>query len=296
MKAIVPAELDGERADLVVARLGGLSRAEAKAITEAGAVTVDGVTAASKQRLAAGNSVEFEVPPPRETLTPQEVDFSVAYEDEHLAVVEKPAGIVTHPGAGTRSPTLAAGVLQRWPQVRGVGDEGRWGIVHRLDKETSGLLVVALDLHAFDGLRAAIRARAVERSYLALVRGVPDPPAGTIDAPISRDTRSRGRMRVESGGRAARTHYRVVASGASMALLEVGLDTGRTHQIRVHMAAVGMPIVGDRQYGQSAGSPRLFLHAARLAFDHPATGERIEVESPLPEDLATVLGELGIGA
>jgi 23S rRNA pseudouridine1911/1915/1917 synthase len=295
MKAVVPAELDGERADLVVARLGGLSRARAKAITEAGAVRVDGVTAVPRQRLAAGDTVEFEVPPAPEVLTPQDVDFAVAYEDEHLAVVEKPTGVVTHPGAGTRSPTLAAGVLQRWPQVRGVGDEGRWGIVHRLDKETSGLLVVALDPDAFDGLRSAIQARAVERSYLALVRGVPDPPTGTIDAPISRDPRARGRMRVEPGGRAARTHYRVVASGSSMALLEVGLDTGRTHQIRVHMAAVGMPIVGDRQYGRGAGSPRLFLHAARLAFDHPVTGVRIEVESPLPEDLATVLDGLGIG-
>jgi 23S rRNA pseudouridine1911/1915/1917 synthase len=295
MRVSIPEALNGQRTDLVTARLGGISRAAARALAEAGAVTIDGEQVMPRHRVTAGSVIEFEPPAAEALLTPHEMEFSVLYEDAHLAVVDKPAGVVTHPGAGTRAPTLAAGVLHRWPRVRGVGDDGRWGIVHRLDKETSGLLVVALDHEAYAGLTSAIRLRAVDRSYLALVHGEPNPPTGTVDAPIGRDLRSRGRMRVDQGGRAARTHYRVLRSRGGMSLLEVGLETGRTHQIRVHMAAVGLPIAGDRRYGRPSGSPRLFLHAARLAFEHPVSGGRIDVTSPLPDDLEGVLRDLGLG-
>jgi 23S rRNA pseudouridine1911/1915/1917 synthase len=173
-----------------------------------------------------------------------------------------------------------------------VGAEDRWGIVHRLDRDTSGLLVVALDYEAYEGLRDAMRRHAVVRTYLALVAGSPAMPTGTVDAPIGRDPGRPTRMRVVPEGRSARTHYRVVTEFDGTTLLEVTLETGRTHQIRVHLASIGLPVVGDGVYGTASRAPRVFLHAAALAFDHPVTGERLEVESPLPEDLVRVLEEL----
>ena len=291
MRAEVPGDLDGERADLIVARLAGLSRAQARRLADAGGVRVDGAVAGARDRLRTGSIVEFEPPEPEPGLVAEEVPFTIRHEDDHLAVIDKPAGVVTHPGAGNRRGTLAAGILHRWPRVRGVGAEDRWGIVHRLDRDTSGLLVVALDDSAYDGLRDAMGRREVERTYLAMVAGSPEMPTGTVDAPIGRDPGRPTRMRVMPEGRPARTHYRVVSRLPAATLLEVRLETGRTHQIRVHLASIGLPVLGDGVYGIGTGAPRVFLHASALEFDHPVTGQRIEVESPLPGDLASVVEE-----
>jgi 23S rRNA pseudouridine1911/1915/1917 synthase len=297
MRSAVPAELDGERADLVVARLLDLSRAAARSLIESGDARVDGAAVAARTRLRTGQVVDAERPPAEPDLLAEEVPFGVVYEDAFLAVVDKPAGIVVHPGAGRSAGTLAAGILARWPSVEGVGDQGRWGIVHRLDRDTSGLIVVALDERTLGRLRAELNARRIERSYLALVNGADVPPSGTVDAPLGRDPRHPTRFRVDRDGRPARTHYRRVAvwREPDTALLEVSLETGRTHQIRVHLGSIRHPVVGDRVYGRGGEqvSPRTFLHAARLAFDHPITGDPLEVHSPLPGDLSDVLGGFG---
>jgi 23S rRNA pseudouridine1911/1915/1917 synthase len=295
VNTVVPVDLDGDRLDLIVARLGGVSRALARSLVERGSVAVDGETvAAVNRRVPAGSAIAFDLPDATDPLVPEEVPFDVLYEDRYLAVVSKPAGVVTHPGAGRTGATLVAGILHRWPSVRGVGDEGRWGIVHRLDRDTSGALVVALSVEAFGPLRTMIRQRRVERRYLALVKGTPSMPTGTIDAPIAADRRRRGRRRIDPSGRSARTHYRSVASGGGVTLLEVTLETGRTHQIRVHLTAAGLPILGDRQYGIGSGAPRQFLHAARVRFEHPITQEPLDVPAPLPPDLREVLAEHGL--
>ncbi|MBU1227589.1 MAG: RluA family pseudouridine synthase [Actinobacteria bacterium] len=296
MRARVPADLDGERADLIVARMAGVSRTVAKQMLAGGDALVDGERAAPRQRLAAGAGLELEAPGPEAPLEAEEVGFAVRYEDAHLAVIDKPAGLVVHPGAGRRTGTLAAGLLHRWPRVEGVGDPGRWGIVHRLDRGTSGLLVVALDAGAYTGLRAAMGRREVTRTYLALVHGSSAAPTGTIDAPLGRDPRHPTRFRVDRSGRPARTHYRRLATweGAGLALLEVRLETGRTHQIRVHTASIGHPVAGDPAYGRGGdGIPRLCLHAAGLRFTHPVTGGEVAVASPLPTDMADIVRGLG---
>ncbi|MCB2222926.1 MAG: RluA family pseudouridine synthase [Actinobacteria bacterium] len=296
MRATVPADLDGERADLVVARVAEVSRAVAKQMLLGGHALVDGEPAAPRDRMAAGAVLDLEIPDPAPLLEPEEVPFEVRYEDQHLAVVDKPPGVVVHPGAGSRSGTLAAGILHRWPSVEGVGDDGRWGIVHRLDRDTSGLLAVALDAAAHAGLRRAIGERAVARTYLALVHGTGVPPTGTIDAPLGRDPRHPTRFRVDPAGRPSRTHYRWMAEWErpALTLLEVTLETGRTHQIRVHCASIGHPLAGDPAYGRGGdGFGRVWLHAARLAFTHPVTGAPVDVASPLPGDLVGVLDGLG---
>jgi 23S rRNA pseudouridine1911/1915/1917 synthase len=295
-RAEVPAALAGERADKVVAALAGVSRTLARRLLEEGRVTLDGAAASPRERVAAGSWVEADVPAP-EVLEPEVVPFTVRYEDEDLAVVDKPPGVVVHPGAGrSGAGTLAAGILERWPGVRGVGEEGRWGLVHRLDQDTSGLLVVALSLAAWTPLRRMMARHEVERTYLALVHGIPEAATGTIEAPLGRDPRQRGKVRVEAAGREARTHYRCRATWPSreLSLLELRLETGRTHQIRVHLAAIGHPVAADRRYGWDDGlAPRTFLHAARLRFTHPITGAEIQVESPLPPDLEAALQKLG---
>jgi len=292
----VPPGLAGERADKVLAALAGVSRSLARRLLEEGAATLDGVPVSPRRVVSAGQVMTVERRAGVAALSPEEVPFAVRYEDAHLAVVDKPAGIVVHPGAGRGAGTLAGGILQRWPQVRGVGEEGRWGIVHRLDRDTSGLLAVALTTDAWTALRRAVAGHLVERTYLALVHGEPAAATGTIDAPLGRHPRRRGLVQVEAAGRAARTHYRCLARwpAARLALLEVKLETGRTHQIRVHLASIGHPVVGDPVYGRGDSlAARQFLHAARLAFAHPMTGEPVAVESPLPPDLAEALGRLG---
>ena len=296
MRASVPPGLDGRRADLVVARLAGVSRTDARALVESGSASFDGAALRPSDRVASGTVVDVDLPEPRPLLVPEDVVFRVRYEDGDLAVVDKPAGVVVHPGAGVHSGTLAAGLLHRWPKIEGVGDEGRWGIVHRLDRDTSGLLAVALTDRAFGPLRAAIAARRVTRAYRALVIGEPPAATGTIDAPLDRDPARPGMVAVRPEGRPARTHYRRLAVWPEhgVSLLEVRLETGRTHQIRVHLAAVGLPVAGDPRYGAGRGpAPRLFLHAAHLGLDHPVTGERLEVDAPLPDDLAEAVRALG---
>ena len=296
MRWVVPETWDGERIDRAVASLTGVSRSVARSAVEGGLVTLDGAAVSPSTRLHAGGIIAGEVPVGSSSLEPEPVPFAVRYEDEHVAVVDKPFGVVTHPGAGNASGTLAAGLLHRWPRIRGVGQEERWGIVHRLDRDTSGLLVVALDHEAYAGLRDAIRRREVTRQYLALVMGAVEVPTGTIDAPVRRDPSRPTRMQVHPDGRRAVTHYRVESEVAGATLLRVTLETGRTHQIRVHLASIGLPVAGDRVYGPGRGSPRLFLHATRLAVDHPVTGDRLDVESPLPDDLRGVLEDsMGAG-
>ena len=294
----VPADLDGERLDRIVALLGEMSRAQARQLIESDGVTLnDEVVASPALRIAAGASVGFSLPEEPAPLVAEDVEFAVVWEDEHLAVIDKPAGIVTHPGAGNPTGTLVGGLLYRWPQVEGVGEEDRWGIVHRLDKGTSGLLVVAKTGAALEGLRRLIRDRSVGRTYLALVQQPMAIETGTVDAPIDRDPNRPMRRRVHSAGRPARTHYEQLAAWSEHALLKIELETGRTHQIRVHLTAIEHPVVGDRTYGAAAGDPadpgRVWLHSWKLAFEHPITGEAVRCETPLPGDLVESLAGLG---
>jgi 23S rRNA pseudouridine1911/1915/1917 synthase len=251
-----------------------------------------------KQRLAEGVALDIEIPV-LAGLEPENIPVVVRYEDDHVAVVDKPAGMVVHPGAGRATGTLAAGLLARWPGLVGVGQVDRWGIVHRLDREVSGLLVVALTGVAYEALVESLARRSVVRDYRALVWGVLDAATGTIDAPIGRDSRSPARMKTQVEGRPARTHYRRTGywSAANVSTLDVSLETGRTHQIRVHLSSIGHPVVGDRVYGRP-GPPgvdpqRVWLHAAHLGFDHPVTRQAISFDSPLPEDLQASLDVLG---
>jgi 23S rRNA pseudouridine1911/1915/1917 synthase len=216
------------------------------------------------------------------------LDLRIAYEDEYLLVVDKPAGLVVHPGAGHAAGTLVQGLLDRG--VTG-GDPERPGIVHRLDRDTSGLLVVARTEEAYEGLQALVKRRELEREYVALVRGRPRSRSGRIEAPIGRDRREPTRRSLDTDTpKPAVTHFEVIELFRDHALLRVRLETGRTHQIRVHLAAIGLPVAGDPLYGvPEQGLRRQFLHAARLAFPHPVTGARVETESPLPDDLAAAL-------
>lgn len=296
---VVPEELDGERADRVIAVLFEVSRSVAKRTIEAGGATRDGEPLRPADRMAAGDELEASITAQAVAVEPQEVDFGVAYEDDTVVVVNKPAGLVVHPGAGAGDRTLANGLLARFPWAGALGPEHRWGIVHRLDRDTSGLLVVAKTEEAHAKLQDALRNRTVTRRYLALVAGTLDAATGTIEAPIGRDPLNPTRMAVTSSGRPARTHYRELASwdDQGVTLLSVELDSGRTHQIRVHLQAIEHPIVGDPAYGPRhavAGDPgRPWLHATHLAFVHPTSAEQVEVGAPLPSDLAESLANLG---
>ncbi|MFZ0492318.1 MAG: RluA family pseudouridine synthase [Acidimicrobiia bacterium] len=293
MNTTIGTELAGERIDKVVSLLTGLSRRVARTLVEEGDVLVDGTAVAPKDRVEGGEQVRIRVPV-EQTLEPEEVPFGVRFEDGVVAVIDKPAGVVVHPGAGVSKGTLAAGLLYRWPQVEGVGVEDRWGIVHRLDRDTSGLLLVALTEDAYQSLTGAMAERSIKRTYLALVEGLFPLPAGTVDAPIGRDPRNPRRRALRRDGRPARTQYRRLASWEEpdLSLLEVRLETGRTHQIRVHMASIDHPVVGDTVYG-GRPSGRMWLHAVTLSFMHPVRGEEITVASPLPDDLREELDELG---
>lgn len=292
----VPDALDGSRVDKAIAELFEVSRAVASGIVEDG-VLVDGAEADAADRVRGGQVISCRKPEDTMRLSPEPVDFEVVHEDEFVIVVDKPAGVVVHPGSGRTSGTLAAGLLDRYPELDGVGAADRWGLVHRLDKDTSGAIVVARTSEAFDRLTAELRRREVERVYVALVEGRMSAPTGTVDAPIGRDPSRPTRRAVVPGGKHARTHYEVVRyyEESEVSLLEVRLETGRTHQIRVHLAAIDHPVAGDATYGatrRDLAVPRTFLHASRVAFTHPTTGKRLEVEAPLPEDLATVLDRL----
>jgi 23S rRNA pseudouridine1911/1915/1917 synthase len=302
-REVVPAALEGERLDRVVAMVTGLPRARAAELVANGEVRVDGRPATARAaRVTAGATLEVEVADEVDDDEAVAPDPSVAvplvHVDESVLVVDKPAGLVVHPGAGQRDGTLVNGLLARFPELAAVGEPGRPGLVHRLDRGTSGLLVVARTPAAYDDLVAQLAARTVERRYEALVLGVPEPRAGVVDAPIGRSAREPTRMAVSATGRPARTHYRVEVAyqePVPAARLRCRLETGRTHQVRVHLAAIGHPVVGDARYGgdrPTLPAPRPCLHAARLGFRHPATGEPAVFASPLPADLEEVLAGL----
>lgn len=284
----------GRRVDVVVGEVEEVgSRAEAQRLIAAGRVSIAGVSVSKRQAVAAGERLRIELAPRALSgLTPEDVPMQVRYEDDDLVVVDKPAGVVTHPSKGHESGTLVHGLLARG--ISG-GDSERPGIVHRLDRDTSGLLVVAKNDRVHRRLQRLLAERLIERRYLVLVHGA-FPPALSVDRPIGRDRRHRTRMSTQSDRpREARTHFRREVAFAHHSLLEARLDTGRTHQIRVHLEAAGFPVVGDPVYGrrgEELGLDRQFLHAWRLAFPHPQTHEPIEIESPLPGDLALVLDEL----
>ena len=266
------------------------SRSLAERLLDAGAVRVDGSTRPKSHRLEIGSVVEVDLPAAPEPLAPQPVTVPVVYEDEHLLVVDKPAGLTVHPGAGREQGTLAGQLLTLG--AAGGRDPERPGIVHRLDRDTSGLLVVARSAEAHAALQDAIRRRAVERRYLALVRGHPRSRTGRIDAPMGRDRRDPTRRSLDTDEpRAAVTLFEIVETTEGHALLDVRLETGRTHQIRVHLAAIDLPVAGDSQYGVAGdlGLERQFLHAHRLRFGHPLTGADVDLSSPLPPDLAAAL-------
>jgi 23S rRNA pseudouridine1911/1915/1917 synthase len=281
----------GSRLDSLLATRDEIaSRARAEKLLATDAVRVDGEVRAKSHRLEGGALVEVELPEPEGGLVPERASVRVLYEDPHLLVVDKPAGIAVHPGAGERRPTLAGQLLALG--ARGGADPERPGIVHRLDRDTSGALVASRSAGAYAALQEAIRRREVERRYLALVRGRPRSRSGRIDAPIGRDRRAPTRRSLDTAEpRDAVTRFEVRETLAEHALLEVSLETGRTHQIRVHLAAIGLPVSGDRQYGVKGdlGLERQFLHAYRLRFRHPVTREDVDVVSPLPDDLQEAL-------
>ena len=303
MREVVPRALDGQRLDRVVALVAACSRAEAAALVDEGAVAVGGrrVTARS-HRVSEGDVLDLALPAAPEgdglPIADADVPVPVVYEDADLVVVDKPAGLVVHPGAGQPSGTLVNGLLARYPEIRAVGEPDRPGIVHRLDKGTSGLLLVARSPAAYGSLVMAISGRRVERGYRALAWGSVRASTGMVDAPIARSSRTRTRMAVSVRGKEARTRYRVLRhyhEPVVVTELECRLETGRTHQIRVHLASIGHPVVGDPRYGgdrQSLPVPRPFLHAEHVALDHPVTGEPLSFTSPLPPELAEVLDGL----
>lgn len=292
----VPAALAGERLDRVVALVGDISRSAASALIEAGGVILDGEPATSgKVRLAEGQTfiidldAQPQVAPPGPDPT---VAFEVVYADDDIAVIDKPAGVVVHPGAGNREGTLVSGLLARFGSLADVGDPDRPGIVHRLDAGSSGLLVVALTDRAVAPLVSQFVDHSAGRTYTAVVWGHPASSRGIIDAPVGRSRRDPLRMAVVADGRPSRTEYRVIEHLdriSELSLIECRLETGRTHQIRVHLSSIGHPLVGDPVYGQRRphlGLKRPFLHAAELSFEHPIRGEVVTFTSPLPADLS----------
>jgi 23S rRNA pseudouridine1911/1915/1917 synthase len=292
----VPSELDGARVDKVLATMLEVSRAQARDLIDDG-VSIDGAAARPADRVTEGSSITTPTPEEAIGLEAEKVEFEVLYEDDTVVVVDKPVGVVVHPGAGRSRGTLAAGLLYRYPEIRGVGSVDRWGLVHRLDKDTSGALVVARTALGYENLVDQLKRREITRVYICLVQGSFDAPTGAIEAPIGRDPNRPMRRAVVQGGKSATTHYEVDREYPEFgcSLLTVRLETGRTHQIRVHFLAVDHPVIGDKIYGAKipkVTSPRTFLHASRVEFHHPTTGEPVSVDSPLPSDLRAVLDSL----
>lgn len=291
----VPEGLDGERLDAALARLFGLSRSVAADLISEGNVLVDGHPASKSDRVLAGSPLAVTLPPPPVPLTEVPRDpvpgLAIAYQDDDIVVVDKPRGVAAHPTPGWTGPTVLGGLLAAGVRVATSGAAERQGIVHRLDANTTGLMVVAKSERAYSVLKQAFRDREVSKKYHALVQGHPDPLRGTIDAPIARHPSGDGRFAVVTGGRPSVTHYDTLEAFRAASLVSVGLETGRTHQIRAHFEAIGHPVCGDREYGTAGryGLRRQFLHAARLELAQPFSGERIEASSPLPADLAAAL-------
>lgn len=290
-----PAE-SGQRVDRVAAaRLPDISRSRIQRLIEEGWITLNGRPVRASAPARAGDRLDVMIPPPEPTtLVPQELPLAVVYEDGDIVVVDKPAGLVVHPAPGHAQDTLVNALLARYPDLS-VGDSIRPGIVHRLDRYTSGLIVIARHDAAYQALAAQMKERTMLKAYLALVDGHMPQREGLIEAPIGRHPRERQQMAVVSRGRPARTRYRVLEEWGPYTLVEARLETGRTHQIRVHFAFSGHPVLGDPQYGRRAGVlglTRQFLHAYRLGLRLPSSGEYREFESPLPPDLADVLEKL----
>lgn len=289
------AQQAGERLDRTVAELlPHLSRAHIQRLIKEGQVTVDGETRLKPAaRIAGGETIAIQIPPAvPQPLAAEQIPLDVVYQDDEVVVVNKPAGMVVHPAAGHPSGTLVNALLSRLPQLALVGGERRPGIVHRLDKDTSGLIVVALTEEARLALKAQFQERSVQKSYLALTDGLVSPPEGTVEAPIGRNRRDRKRMAVVQGGRPAETAYRTLETFDAHTLLEANPRTGRTHQIRVHLAFLGCPLAGDQVYGRRKRTiplRRHFLHAHRLAFCLPGSGQEISLSAPLPAGLNNVL-------
>ena len=287
----------GNRLDKFVSEnCPGLSRSQAQKLIADGYVVVNGLMEKASHKTETGEKIEITIPPPAPTgLLPEAIPVKILYEDADLLVIDKPAGLTVHPAPGHFSHTLVNAVLSHLNEIEDEGDITRPGIVHRLDKDTSGVMLVAKNNVALANLADQFKARTVKKTYITLVKGILRPDKGVIDAPIGRDSGDRKKMAVtgESRGRAARTNYRVIRYVGKNSLLEIMPETGRTHQIRVHLAAIGYPVFGDITYGKkSAFLNRQFLHAHKIGFNLPATGKWVEFESPLPEDLEQVLQEL----
>lgn len=293
---------EGQRLDSLVSSLSGVSRSKVQRLISAGHVLVDGAPARKNHSVSPGERVSWDAPPPEpEDLESQDIALDVIYEDEHLVVVDKPARVVMYPGPGHESSTLLNALLGRYPGIAGVGGKGRPGIFHRLDRDTSGLVAVALTEGAYQAMVKEMKERRVTREYLALVVGSIAAETGTIDLPMGRSRANRKRMAVDRvAGRRAVSRFKVRERfDDRFTLVEVALETGRTHQIRVHFSHIGHPVAGDPEYSRGRASRQLgldrqFLHAWRLAFDHPFTGERLEFESGLPAELQQALEKIQV--
>jgi 23S rRNA pseudouridine1911/1915/1917 synthase len=293
-------EDDGERLDAWLASVTGISRTRIQRLVADGLVTVDGVPAKKNHTMARGESVEWELPEPEpEEILPESIPLDVVYEDEHILVIDKPAELVMYPGPGHTSGTLLNALIGRYPEIEGVGGRGRPGVFHRLDRGTSGLVAVARSERAYNEMVRQMQEREVTRQYTALVTGSIAAQTGTINAPMGRSRTNRKRMAVDRyAGRKAVSRFEVLERfGDDFTLVEVSLETGRTHQIRVHFSHIGHPVACDPEYSRGKACKRLdlsrqFLHAHRLSFEHPVKRERMSFESELPEDLEGALGRL----
>lgn len=300
----VPEVLSGERLDRVVAALTGCSRTEATEVIKAGQVTLDGAVATSKSRaVQSGSVIGLSVDPNRSARLPEgdaSVPINVIFEDEHLIILNKSPGLVVHPAPGHETGTLVNGLLALYPEIASVGEPFRPGIVHRLDRGTSGVMMVARTQDAYESLVDQLRDHSALRRYVALTLGHAEHAQGSIDAPVGRSRRDPLKMAVTREGRHAITHYRVEQryhAPRDVTLIECVLETGRTHQIRLHLRSIGLPVVGDPAYGRIVPEFQLdrpFLHAAQLALSHPETGEPVSFEAPLPDDLRDVLATCSI--
>ncbi|MGC0273482.1 RluA family pseudouridine synthase [Pseudactinotalea sp. Z1739] len=298
----VPEGLEGQRADAALGRLLGLSRTKAAELLGAGAVTMDGDVVGKSDRLRSGAWLELrlpEAPPDAAPAPPEPVPgMVIRLDDDDIVVVDKPVGVAAHPSPGWDGPTVVGALMAAGYRVSTSGAAERQGVVHRLDVGTSGLMMVAKSERAYTALKRAFKERTVTKIYHAVVQGHPDPSAGTIDAPIGRHPRHDYKWAVVAGGRESITHYSTLEAMRAASLLRIHLETGRTHQIRVHSSAIGHPCVGDLTYGadpvlaRRLGLRRQWLHAMALGFDHPATGQPLMIESTYPEDLAGALEEL----
>lgn len=297
MEFVISDTQQGRRLDVVLAEKTKPleSRANIQRSIRAGLISIDGITTTrSSTKVISGQIIR--VKPPKDYLapaiTPSELSLDIVFEDDDIAIIDKPAGMVVHSGAGHLTDTMANAAVTRWPKISSVGDTDRPGIVHRLDRDTSGLLIIALNPTAYNNLTLMIKKHEIERIYTALVHGHPKSSTGTIDAPIGRDPHHRTRQAVNAGGRPALTHYEVIREIGQFSFIKVRLETGRMHQIRVHMTAIGHPIVGDQTYGKRQGIANLrrqFLHASKLTFNHPISSEKISVTSKLPDDLQSAI-------